>query len=325
MTIMFWLAPEVWTALLVILLPPCLFYVFYPAISMKWQDDVGVDVEVVSPETTIQSGDADVLFSFVIPAYNEEERLPKMLDATLAFLKENRGKLITHCQQRTNNSKATVVEWIIVSDGSTDKTDSVVREYAKTSKDVWKLLTLHQNSGKGYAVKQGMLKASGAMRLMVDADGATDMKGLLLLLEEEHEHYIVFGSRAQNELLNPIQRTMIRSILMHVFHFFVHVLCSSRVKDTQCGFKLFTAQAANDLFSPLHLKRWAFDIELVIVAQQLNYDIKEVSVTWEEVEGSKLDTSKMHLALASLGMLRDMICVRLCYELGIWKTKNGKK
>ena len=257
----------------------------------------------------------------VIPAYNEEERLPVMLDAALAFFKAHRSKIITKCQKRTS-SKATKLQWIVVSDGSIDKTADVVRKYGSSfnSTDSWILLTLQQNSGKGCAVKTGMLAATGKLRLMVDADGATDFGTGLELLLEATSAPVVFGSRAH--LVSKAQRSMLRTTLMHAFHFFVELLCSSNVRDTQCGFKLFTAEAAQSLFQTLHLQRWAFDIELVILAERLGLAIEEVGIPWHEVDGSKLDTNKVQLAIVSLGMLRDMICVRLCYEMGIWKTKR---
>jgi dolichyl-phosphate beta-glucosyltransferase len=89
-----------------------------------------------------------------------------------------------------------------------------------------------------------------------------------------------------------------------------------------------SSNAANLLFSNLHLQRWAFDIELVLLASRLNLHISEVGVPWQEVEGSKLDSSKVQLAIVALGMLRDMLCVRLCYMMGIWKvsrSQQGKK
>ena len=261
------------------------------------------------------------MLSLVIPAYNEEERLPVMLDAALACFKLHRSKIISKCQNHTS-SKATKLQWIVVSDGSTDKTADVVRKYGSNSNssDTWILLTLQRNSGKGCAVKTGMLAATGKLRLMVDADGATDFGTGLELLLEATSVPVVFGSRAH--LVSKAQRSMLRTTLMHAFHFFVELLCSSNVRDTQCGFKLFTAEAAQSLFQTLHLQRWAFDIELVILAERLGLAIEEVGVPWHEVDGSKLDTNKIQLAIVSLGMLRDMICVRLCYEMGIWKTKR---
>jgi dolichyl-phosphate beta-glucosyltransferase len=94
------------------------------------------------------------------------------------------------------------------------------------------------------------------------------------------------------------------------------------VNDTQCGFKLFTRKAAMDLFGNLHLRRWAFDTELVMLAERLGILVSEVAVPLQEVDGSKLDTSKLALALVSMTMLRDMLCVRDCYSLGLWKVKQ---
>jgi dolichyl-phosphate beta-glucosyltransferase len=77
------------------------------------------------------------------------------------------------------------------------------------------------------------------------------------------------------------------------------------------------------LFHNLHLRRWAFDIELVVLASRLKLTIAEVGVPWHEVEGSKLDSSKVQLAIVAVGMLRDMLCVRLCYMLGIWSIHKA--
>ena len=137
----------------------------------------------------------------------------------------------------------------------------------------------------------------------------------------------VYGSRAhlqqqESQKEKNVQRSLIRIILMHGFHFFVRTLCSSHIQDTQCGFKLFTQPAAQVLFQNLHLHRWAFDIELVVMSELLGLPVEEVGVQWQEIEGSKLATSKMALIRASVDMLRDMICVRLCYSLGIWKIQK---
>jgi dolichyl-phosphate beta-glucosyltransferase len=172
---------------------------------------------------------------------------------------------------------------------------------------------------------------------MADADGATDIRDLLKLItalnaisvsssiHDNPQLAVAFGSRAHLEdTAAVVARSQIRTLLMWAFHLCVATLCSRTIRDTQCGFKLFTAKAAKLLFSNLHLQRWAFDIELVTIAQSLSIPIVEVGVQWKEVDGSKLDTgSKWTLLVTSLGMLRDMICVRLCYTLGIWKLKQG--
>eukprot|EP00545_Synedropsis_sp_CCMP1620_P014203 CAMPEP_0119005030 /NCGR_PEP_ID=MMETSP1176-20130426/1489_1 /TAXON_ID=265551 /ORGANISM="Synedropsis recta cf, Strain CCMP1620" /LENGTH=314 /DNA_ID=CAMNT_0006956795 /DNA_START=12 /DNA_END=953 /DNA_ORIENTATION=+ len=290
-----------------------ILYVFYPALSIS-ETHSKVMEKVVS--TTKHGDGGKVLLSFVIPAYNEEERLPVMLDATLASIAKHRKKIVELAQAKVKTTKSTAFEWVVVSDGSTDGTSEVVEKYGRASKgdDVWKVVTLHTNSGKGAAVRTGMLAAQGALRLMVDADGATEFDALLKVLEQDAP--IVFGSRAH--LASQSQRTFVRTMLMYAFHFCVDLLVGSNIRDTQCGFKLFTADVAVVLFGNLHLQRWAFDIELVVLASQLSLDIAEVGVSWEEVEGSKLDSSKFQLALVAVGMLRDMLCVRLCYTFGIW-------
>lgn len=249
-----------------------------------------------------------------------------MLDAALNSLSSKRAEVVKLAQQKTGSS-STNIEWIIVSDGSTDGTLQVAESYASskgnTKDSIWKVVILLTNSGKGAAVRAGMLAATGALRLMVDADGATDFDALVKLLEKDISAPIVFGSRAH--LASQTQRSFIRTLLMHAFHCCVNLLVGSTIQDTQCGFKLFTAQAAEVLFSSLHLQRWAFDIELVVLANRLALSVQEVGVPWQEVEGSKLDSSKLQLALVAIGMLRDMLCVRLCYTFGIWRVNHDKK
>ena len=291
----------------------------------------------------------DILLSLIIPAYNEEERLPLMLSHTIQCLVQYRTEIIQLCQQVISldniNPVGDSIEIVIVNDGSKDDTVSCTQRMvqAMIKKDLAtfpgilsiRFINLTHNRGKGAAVQVGMLKSHGNLCLMLDADGATDFAtGIMTLLQKmifmssSQNLYptkvglSVFGSRAHlqenKEGGQHIQRSLVRVILMKAFHFFVKTLCSSKIKDTQCGFKLFTRSAAQTLFQNLHLRRWAFDIELVVMSELLDLPVEEVSVTWHEVEGSKLATSKVALIRASLDMLRDMICVRLCYSLGIW-------
>lgn len=295
--------------------------------------------------------------SFIIPAYNEEERLPIMLDETLNFFRKSRDEIsklvqqITDLQTNTeppseNNdeNQFTFFELVIVNDGSSDKTANIVHKYAnKTSnefKDTIRLIQMRENSGKGAAIREGMLRSTSPLCLMVDADGATDIHDLIKLLnamisllkmDQKAEGpkdttfpipAVIIGSRAHLEQSSKAERTKVRTFLMHAFHFFVYHLCSKNVQDTQCGFKLFHRAAATKLFSNLHLKRWAFDIEIITIAERLKMPITEVGVNWKEVDGSKLATSKWALVTNSVGMLRDMVFVRSCYLLGVWRIKE---
>lgn len=290
------------------------------------------------------------LLSLIIPAYNEKERLPIMLGSTLDFLRTSQDKVFDLCKsslhggEGANSGGQPYFEVVIVDDGSTDDTGNVVRRYFKARiadegddiPMVVRLVTLGQNSGKGAAVKTGMIRSEGSFHLMVDADGATDFgDGIVKLLTtmgriakggggSEESAAAIFGSRAHLESTKAVaKRSPIRVFLMKAFHFFVSALCSSSIRDTQCGFKLFNRTAAIRLFANLHLRRWAFDTELVVLAEKSGVKLAEVGVNWHEVDGSKLDAGgKLGLALTSLGMLRDMICVRICYALGIWKLQR---
>jgi dolichyl-phosphate beta-glucosyltransferase len=104
------------------------------------------------------------------------------------------------------------------------------------------------------------------------------------------------------------------------FHFCVATLCVSGIKDTQCGFKLFTRKTAQLLFSNLHLERWAFDVELLYLAQHHSIPVCEVSVNWTEIPGSKLDPLR-----ASFEMGRDLFKIRFAYLFGIWKFQTLDK
>lgn len=248
-----------------------------------------------------------------------------MLDAALDVLSSSSS------DEKKKKYGVSTIEWVVVDDGSVDGTCNVVRRYAKQQQQLpydWTLVSLSPNCGKGGAVQQGMLQARGQRRLMVDADGATNFEELWNLLDKQHQQQqqqkdvVVFGSRAHLQESSKAQRSLLRTLLMHAFHVFVALLCgSSGVRDTQCGFKLFTAGSARRLFGNLHLQQWAFDTELVVLCGILRLPIAEVAVEWREIEGSKLDSSKIQLALVSIQMLRDMVCVRLCYTLGIWKVQ----
>lgn len=138
---------------------------------------------------------------------------------------------------------------------------------------------------------------------------------------------MVIGSRSRTD---TDKKSLSRMITTNGFQFCVKIfffLSSQRdntnaIQDTQCGFKLFNKPAANIIFSNLHLKQWAFDVEVIDLALQLSIPISEVNVKWREVDGSKLNTSKFALVKTSLEMLRDMAIIRICYSLGLWKIDS---
>ncbi|EUC56006.1 dolichyl-phosphate beta-glucosyltransferase [Rhizoctonia solani AG-3 Rhs1AP] len=220
------------------------------------------------------------------------------------------------------------VEFLIVDDGSKDTTASValdfpVPEDPKSSVSVSiRVVKLPRNSGKGSAVKHGMLHARGQRMLMVDADGASkfsDLDKLWVAMDTGAD--VVCGSRAHFVGTDAVvKRSFIRNTLMYGLHTLLRFLGVSHIRDTQCGFKLFTRSAAHTLFQTLHIPHWIFDVELLVVALMCGMRTDEVAVGWHEVAGSKIN-----IIWDSLEMLRDLLVLRANYVTGRWKVVGVEK
>ena len=211
-------------------------------------------------------------WSVVIPAFNEARRLPPYLDDVVAFF-EGRGE---------------PYEVIVVDDGSTDDTHAVVEARVRDVGSV-RLLRLPRNSGKGMAVRAGMLAARGAYRLFTDADGATpigEVKRLEPVLLAGAD--VVIGSRVLVDASVSVTALPHRVAAGRVFNWFVARLGLRAVADSQCGFKAFTAAAAERLFGGLRTRGFGFDVELLLAAQAAGCRIVEVSVNWADQPGSKV-------------------------------------
>ncbi|KAF8555656.1 glycosyltransferase family 2 protein [Imleria badia] len=245
--------------------------------------------------------------SVIIPAYNETARLPAMLATTIAHLAST---------SRTH-------ELLIVDDGSSDGTAARALTLAAQhpATDI-RVVTLEKNLGKGGAVRHGMLHARGQRLLMVDADGASRFEDLEALwkamdsLAPENEPAVVVGSRAHLVKTEAVvKRSPLRNILMYGLHTILRIVGVGHIRDTQCGFKLFTRRAAQQIFPAQHLATWIFDVELLLLAKQLGIPVAEVPVEWHEVAGSKLNVVK-----DSLQMLRDLLVLRGNQLVGRWKV-----
>lgn len=252
--------------------------------SEKWYfDPQSESLKGVFPFMEVTASSVDL--SVIVPSYNEEERLPTMLDETIEFLEE-----------RCSTVKSYKYEIIVVDDGSKDKTSEVACNYTeKYGSEKVRVLTLEKNKGKGGAVRLGMLSSRGKYLLMADADAATRFSDICKLeieidkLEEQKNlSAIVVGSRSHLEETSIANRSLFRTFLMKGFHLLVWLLCVRTVKDTQCGFKLFNRKAAFATFLNLHVERWAFDVELLYIAESLKIPISEVAVYWTEIDGSKM-------------------------------------
>jgi hypothetical protein len=245
------------------------------------------------------------------------------------------------------DGKDTAFTWeiLIVDDGSKDGTARLAQDWTrKLGAERVRLLSLYRNSGKGAAVRKGMMRARGQYILMADADGATRFSDIRVLLAETQaaeradplrkNRAFAIGSRAHLHDAAAgsgatAKRTPLRRFLMWGFHTFVSFMVGSggsaadmpekyshAIKDTQCGFKMFTRAAAREIFPVMHIERWAFDVELVFLAASKNMPMIEVPVQWQEMAGSKVD-----VASATIQMARDIIVIRLCYMTGIWSDR----
>ncbi len=224
-------------------------------------------------------------WSVVIPAYNEAARLPGYLKEIQAYF-EGRDE---------------PYEIIVVDDGSRDGTAERVREVAAGRASV-SVHALARNQGKGHAVRAGMARAGGQLRLMVDADGATPIAEVARLEAAVAAGAdLAVGSRV---LADPAVVRRVRThrkLSGHVFNFLVRRLGVAGVVDTQCGFKLFRGPVADALFPRLTTDGFGFDVELLMLAERSGYRVAEVPVNWADQPGSKV------------GVLRDG--PRMLYEV----------
>jgi len=241
-----------------------------------------------------------VKLSIVIPAYNEELRLPQTLRSIDEFLRD-----------RYPNGEAEV---IVVSDGSSDGTERVVLESG--SKFV-SLLSYEQNRGKGFALRYGALKSAGELILINDADGSTPITELDRLLQAfENGADIAVGSRAMASAETQVRTVWYRKFIGRTFAFIVNFLIVPGIRDTQCGFKLFKRKVAEELFRRQRSERFSFDVELLFLATRFGYCISEVSVNWTNTPGSKVN-----LLRDSIAMLMDIFRFRWMNICGVYNNK----
>ncbi|MCX7925649.1 MAG: glycosyltransferase family 2 protein [Fimbriimonadales bacterium] len=228
--------------------------------------------------------------SVVIPAYNEETRIERTLQRVVEYL----------------NARGDSYEILVVSDGSTDATEAIVQRFAQAHPQV-QLLAYQPNQGKGYAVRYGILRARGEWILFSDADLATPIEELEKLEPYLKQGYpVAIGSRPLRESQLVVRQPFYREMAGRAFNKAVQLLAVRGIHDTQCGFKLFTREAAQEIFSRCRLNGFSFDFEALYYAQRLGYPIAEVPIRWMHQEGSKV-----RLLRDGLRMLRDLVWLRL--------------
>jgi dolichyl-phosphate beta-glucosyltransferase len=242
--------------------------------------------------------------SIVIPAFNEQSRIPQTLESLSEFIN---SKYIID-----NNLS---VEVLVVDDGSLDLTSSVVLGFSNKIKNL-KLLSYPNNEGKGFAVKYGITNASGARILICDADGSTPFAELIKLYESSKNDGfdVVIGSRAINNSDVVLKTSLHRKLLGRLFSLFVRSILQFKILDTQCGFKLFTKESADKIFKLQTIYGFGFDPEILFIAIKLNFSVREMPVNWSNVPGSKVN-----LVSDSFRMLFDLFDIRIKDLRGLYK------
>ena len=239
------------------------------------------------------------ILSVIIPAYNEADRILPYIRQTTAYL-SRRGQ---------------PYEVLVVDDGSRDETAARVNAFAAQATAV-RLIQLPVNAGKGAAVRVGMLEARGRFRLMADADGATpiwECEQLEAGIRGGADLAIASRVLALRDHRFRVKARWHRSLLGNLFNAVARRLLIERIADTQCGFKLFRAGVARDLFSLTHVNGYGFDLELLYVARRRGYRIQEMPVNWTDQPGSKV-----RLARDGYRMFLDVLAVRRYEAQGLY-------
>ena len=212
--------------------------------------------------------------SIVVPAYNEEARLPETIRRIQAYL---------------YNTEWFFHEILIVDDGSTDGTVAAAEEFAREYPNI-RVLRNPGNRGKGYSVRHGMREALGEWRLFTDADLSAPIEELerLWAAMQRDQSDVAIGSRALDRSLIGVHQPGIRESAGKLFNQVMRAVVGLNVADTQCGFKLFRGTAALEIFPRQTQDRFGFDVEILFIAKKHGFKISEVPVRWNHMEGSKV-------------------------------------
>jgi dolichyl-phosphate beta-glucosyltransferase len=261
-----------------------------------------------SDQTTLQQGTSQATsppaalpvtcyLSLIIPAYNEEQRLPATLTRMVEYL----------------SLRDFSYEIVVVDDGSRDGTRDMVREFAATRSFV-RLECYNDdngkplNRGKGYAVRHGVLSAHGRDILFSDADLSTPIEEMekLLPMISRGDCDMAIASRALPESNLTVHQPWYRERMGRLFNTFVQRIIDTQIMDTQCGFKAFRGDVAKRLFGMAQIDGFGFDTEILFLAQKLKYRVREIPVTWEH-----RDDSRVSPLSAPFQMLSELLQVRL--------------
>lgn len=233
----------------------------------------------------------DFELSIIVPAYNEECRIGKTLEAISKYIAD----------------KKLSAEIIVIDDGSKDDTAKIVQKHAQKTPHM-SLVAYEKNRGKGYAVRRGVEASKGKYILFTDADNSTpieEYENLRRALDKEHAQ-IAIGSRYVAGSMVKIKQPKYRIFISRFGNSVIRAFLIDGIKDTQCGFKLFNGKAAREIFSLQKVSRFGFDMEALVIARNLDYKIIEVPVSWYNSADSRVRPLKDGLIT-----LKDLIFIKL--------------
>ena len=239
------------------------------------------------------------LLSIVIPAHNEEHRLPPSLQKIHDFLE----------------TQAFEAEVIVVENGSTDHTVEVAETFARDHPYVRVIEA--DVRGKGLAVKVGMLAAKGDFRFICDADLSMPIEEIVKFLPPHVNGCDIIIATREGPGANRVGEPEYRHIMGRINNLLIKLLAVRKFEDTQCGFKMFSRKAAEDLFEVQQMVGIGFDVELLFIAEKRGYKIREVPITWY------FDAdSRMRLVQDSLHILVEILEIRYNWRRGVYEKKE---
>ena len=242
---------------------------------------------------------SDIFLSIIIPAHNEEQRLPPSLDLVADFV----------------NQQSYAIEVIVVENASQDRTFEVAQSYMERMPSL--RVIKETQKGKGLAVQSGMLAATGKYRIFCDADFSMPVSEITKFIPKHNQSYdIAIASRELKES-KRVDEPEFRHMIGRIFNGLVRYALLPGLQDTQCGFKAFRDEIAERLFRMQTLPGWSFDAEMLFIAQRLNYKIIEVPITWYYKPGTRLNIFK-----DSIKMAADLFTIRRNANRGIYDQKT---
>ena len=241
----------------------------------------------------------DTKLTLIIPAYNEEKIISETLKSVLNFL----------------SPKTYTWEVIVVDDGSKDKTSAIIKSFKKPG---IRLISYAKNRGKGAAIRMGVKKARGEFIIFSDADLSVPIENIDKFLLELRKNDVVIGSRRIKGSKILVHQPWLRESMGRVFTFLTRLILNSKISDFTCGFKGFRREAALDIFGKAKLDRWAYDAEILFLAQKRGDKIAETPIFWKNREDTRVA-----LGNAALVSFIDLLRIRLNDILGKY-DKNKK-